>query len=96
MALLILIKGMASSVEAIPAHREDFIKMIENVISTYYESCQVKLKGIVRYFVIFIALYAQDHEGRESGNIISSVWAEDNEITTCLFQNPFFVTWMVK
>jgi hypothetical protein len=41
---------MASSVEAVPAHREDFIKMIENVISTYFESCQGKLKCIKQLF----------------------------------------------
>jgi hypothetical protein len=44
-ALLSLIKGMASSINVIPAHREAFIAIIENIILTYYESCESKLNG---------------------------------------------------
>ncbi|KAJ3335656.1 hypothetical protein HDU93_004770 [Gonapodya sp. JEL0774] len=98
-ALIVLVQGLCRTLHRIPAHREEFVNMIEMILKRYHDKCQCLSIFLHQFTPNDIILDAQALLSTESTSgeqfdqmpILSAVWAEDQGLVEILSRNTNFL-----
>ncbi|KAI9297402.1 hypothetical protein K502DRAFT_323305 [Neoconidiobolus thromboides FSU 785] len=82
--LLSLVKNLCTTLKLLPFQREEYIKIIENVLEAFYEKCHSCFKNAV-----MSNINQSDEDHHASGTILSSTWAQSKELVTLFSSHPY-------
>jgi exocyst complex component 4 len=87
---------MSVTIPFIPAHKKDFISIMETVLFHYYEKAFGKLKRVVSEEALASNVNSSVDKPEQHKEAMSYQWSSELQLIELFYQNPFFMTWKEK